>query len=396
MHLIETYALACGAKIDEPFIYESFTPLPEGKYISFHTNTKFNSKNYDYWQDVIGLLLPILAKENIKIVQTGGPNDPAIAGAIDYRGRTTVNQLAYIVKRSALHFGCDSFAIHLASAFNIPIVALYNIIQPENAGPYFGDKSQHIVFKCYERLGQKPSYASDENPKTINTIFPEEIVEAILKLLGIAYAPAFRTIHIGDGYGRIQINDFVPNQVVNVHDKKAVLDVRMDYLFDEEILARQLRVNRCRIFTDRRINLQILAANKAAIEGMFYFIRENDEPAFVREVAELGIRCALLCNLPSEQIERKKIDYYEHANINVIPKIKPELLEKLKKINNLHFKSCRNVHSEGKVYASRASQIAGVVKTEGFQPVIDSPDFWNDEAENCMFVEMLDKTRNIP
>ena len=387
MHLITTYAIACGAKIRKPFIYESFIPLPSEKYISFHTNTKFLSKNYDYWQDVLDFIIPILKSKGISVVQTGGPNDPRMNGVIDYRGKTTTNQLAYIVKRSQLHFGSDSFAIHLASAFNVPLVALYNIIQPENAGPYFGDKSQQIIFDCCKRLGKKPSYSAEEHPKTINTIFPEEIATAILKLLGVDYSPEYKTAFIGDAYGKVQVNDFVPNQAVNVPDKNAVLDVRMDYHFDENFLAQQLQNNKCRIFTDKRINTNLLASLKKSVDSIYYFVTENDEPAFVKEVASLGLKIVLISHLPQSEINKRKIHYYELGNINLAPKPNAEILERLKKTPNLFYKSCRFVHSKGKIYASREAEKLNIPRTSGFQPVPNSPDFWEEEFDTSFFAE---------
>ena len=229
MHLLDQYSLSTGSKISKPFIYESFISIPDGKFISFHTNTKFNSKNYDMWQDVLDIILPVLTQRGISVIQTGGPNDPILNGVLDYRGHTTVNQLAYIINRSSLHFGSDSFAVHLASAADIPLVALYNIVYAQNAGPYFGIKDKQILFDCSERLGQKPSYATEENPKTINSVMPEEIAAAIFKLLGIEFFLGFKTVYVGQGYRRVQINDFVPNQVVNVEDKRTILDIRMDY-----------------------------------------------------------------------------------------------------------------------------------------------------------------------
>ena len=391
MHLIETYALACGAKIDKSFIYEVFTPLPGSSFISFHAFTKFNSRNYDYWQDVLDIIVPVLNSHKIVVIQTGGPNDPRMNGVVDYRGKTTMNQLAYIVKRSKLHFGCDSFAIHLASAFDVPIVGIYNVMQPENSGPYFGNPDHQILFDCSKRLGQKPSYAADENPKTINTIFPEEIAAAILKLLKIPYEPKFKTIFIGDGYGKAQINDFVPNQAVNVADKNAVLDVRMDYHFNENALAQQLQNNKCRIFANKRINTKILSTFKPAIDSVYYFIEENDDPAFVKEMASMGIKVVLLCSLPQEVVDKKKINYYELGNINIIPNPSQEILERLKNIKNLQYKSCRTVHSKGKFYASREAEKLDIPKTAGFQPVIDTPDFWKEEFDSSFFVEPLDK-----
>jgi hypothetical protein len=390
MHLIETYALNCGAKINKPFIYETFCPVPEGKYITFHTSTKYASKNYDYWQDVINIILPVLKELNIKIVQTGLPADKLINGAVDYRGKTDINQLAFLVRKSMLHFGSDSFAIHLASHYDIPIVALYNIIQPECAGPYFGDKSKQILFKTYERLNIKPSYSMDENPKTINSVFPEEIASAIFKLLNIEHTIPYKPISIGERYGKMELHDFIPNQVVNVMNKDSILDVRMDHFFSEEALAQQLQLNKCRIFTSKRINLDLLKNFKQAIDQIFYIIDDNDDPAFIKDIINLGLKFTLLSELPQESINKKKINYYDYGNINPLPKNPPDLINKLKNTKNLHYKSCHQVYSLEKVYSSFAAQKRNMPKTGGFEPVIDSDEFWR-ESQNFYFVEMLDK-----
>ena len=54
MHLVEQYALACGAKIDKPYIYEKFAPLPFNNYITFSPYSK-PAKNYDYWREVLSV-----------------------------------------------------------------------------------------------------------------------------------------------------------------------------------------------------------------------------------------------------------------------------------------------------------------------------------------------------
>ena len=59
MHLLETYSLNCGAKIDRPFIYESYFPNPIENYILIQTETQFDSRNYSFWQDVIDIVFPI-------------------------------------------------------------------------------------------------------------------------------------------------------------------------------------------------------------------------------------------------------------------------------------------------------------------------------------------------
>ena len=65
MHLIERYATSCGVKIDKPYIYETFFPVNVEKYISFQPFSKYPSKNYDYWDEVVAVISPYLQQNNI-------------------------------------------------------------------------------------------------------------------------------------------------------------------------------------------------------------------------------------------------------------------------------------------------------------------------------------------
>ena len=67
MHILDCYSLNCGLKIREPFIYERFFPLNVDKYITLDTSSTFPSRQYDYWSEVLNILIPILESENIKL-----------------------------------------------------------------------------------------------------------------------------------------------------------------------------------------------------------------------------------------------------------------------------------------------------------------------------------------
>ena len=159
MRLLDTYATNTGSRIDKPFIYTKFFPLPLGKFITFQAQTPYDSRNYSYWQEVINLIHPYLSKNNIHIVQVGTKDEKTFNGVVNLLGQTTINQLAYVIENNILHFGADSFCVHLASHFDKPIVSIYSISNPNVAGPHFGDKNKHILLKGYERIGnKKPSY----------------------------------------------------------------------------------------------------------------------------------------------------------------------------------------------------------------------------------------------
>ena len=75
MHLIENYSAVTRLAIHKPEIYLQFCPIPCDKYITIQTAGAMLAKNYYFFQEIIDLILPILQKNDIKIVQLGGKNE---------------------------------------------------------------------------------------------------------------------------------------------------------------------------------------------------------------------------------------------------------------------------------------------------------------------------------
>lgn len=181
MHLLETYALCTGCKIKIPFIRQQPIPLPEGKYITFHGfSAKASGRQYKYWNEVLKLL-----NENNsfthKIIQIGEEGDERYAGAsYEYLGKTSRNSLAFLIKNATLHLGFDSFPMHLASFFDIKIVALFcGLVR--SSGPYFSTDGNAVCLHTdYSKI--KPSYLHEDPCYLINKIEPALVYESVLKL----------------------------------------------------------------------------------------------------------------------------------------------------------------------------------------------------------------------
>lgn len=146
-HLIEAYARQCNVKIDKPFILSKFFPLPfDEDYITFSSQGAMSGKNYLYFQDVINLILPVLEKNNMKIIQMGDGKEEKYNNVFDLLGVTTVQQSASLLEssRCRLHFGVDSFLIHLANGLGKKVVGIYSVSPPSVCGPFFGLSLIHI------------------------------------------------------------------------------------------------------------------------------------------------------------------------------------------------------------------------------------------------------------
>ena len=343
MHLIERYATACGVKIGKPYIYDTYFPLTIEKYISFQPFSKYPSKNYDYWDEVIAIIFPFLQKENIHIIQIGAKDDKPINNTINFCGQTKISQAAYIIKNGLIHVGADSFAAHIASGYGKKIVALYSNNNINNVKPYWTKPEDMILLE--PKLNKKPQYSVNEIPKSINSIKPEDIAKSILKLLNIKYENLPETKHIGIEY----INktfEIVPDKPLDI--SKIPIDpivVRMDYYFNEQVLEFYLQNKKSIIFTNKPINEQLLQKYKGNIPQLIYIIESDNDPSFAKTLKNNTINSAFLSYLPEEQLNLFKLNYMDYGLINR----KDHPTDKINiNNNNTYFKSSRIIlSSEG-------------------------------------------------
>ena len=380
MRLIDSYAIFSGSKIDKPYVFENFFPLTFDRYITFNAQTKFESKNYSYYQSVINTLFPILDKLGIKIVQVGGANEMLYQYVVDLRGKTDFGQLAYVMKGSSLHIGGDSLCVHLAAHYDVPLIGLYSVSQSAVSGPQFGTKEKQVCIDAYLRTKEKkPSYSDNEQPKCINLIMPEEISDAAFKLLKIDSKTPFKTVFIGSMFSAKMVREFIPIKAFPVNSPEIPIEIRMDIHFDENVLAQQLSMCRGLVITNKRINKDLLKQFKGNINALVYIVEENDEPAFIDDIRELGLTIVLLSYLSSDEIQKKKINYYKHGKINSPP---PENItfDIKNNIESLYFRTNKLVSSDGKTYNGNVCRIADKELTSDFEyyKAKDCLEFWRE------------------
>jgi|SRR5882724_786635 len=384
MHPLETYAANCGAKIGKPYIYTSFFPLPIEKYITFHSDSQGTAKNYDYLQDVINMISLPLQEAGIRIVQIGGQKDRNFSNCINAKGAANLNQVAYIIQNSILHFGSDGFPTHLAGGFDIPFVSIFtnNFIGCDR--PYFGSPEKQIFISSYDRTEQKkPSFSNDENPKTINMIKPEEIASAILKLLNIDYKIPFDSLFFGKKYSSFMIQECIPDHRNLIFNPELLVEIRADKpdMKEEDLFHLLAQYRKSIIVVDKPINLNIIHQFKQNIQMLAFKITENDHKDFLSELESTGVKLILISSLSQERINELKIKYYEYGIINRIEESPKDMVETLRKdTSNLYYRSSKLTASKNKMYSSQAAveKDTPLQNLEEYQKVIDSPSFWEE------------------
>lgn len=373
--LISTYSTATGLRIDKPDLPEAFYPLPFTDYVTIQTGSGQGPKNYDYYQEVIVMLMPTLAARAVAIVHLGAKDDPPLQGVHDLRGKTSVAQSQYILKRGKLHLGNDSWLAHCAGWNRHPLVALYGSTSAQNHGPYWSDPARTRLLSSH-RAGGVPTYSSQEQPKAINWIAPETVANAVIDLL--TGDPAARLVQETRFIGLLYthpIFEVVPDSFPDANSLPGQpFIVRMDYRFDEAVLENLLRTGRkVSIFTNREINLNLLAQYRPSILGYtheldiscplqyvaslkailpqhLFHTREKD-PA---KVAALRFQFFDLCTI--EQTSNTTRDDYLTAALGYLnwDESKRVDLETELRENRVLFKSNKYLMSKGQLYLSPA------------------------------------------
>lgn len=171
-------------KIEE----QKIDDLPD-KYITLHPGSgkgQHEARNYRHWKTIvynINRLMP-----DYKIVVVGQSEDMFYDDCVDYRGSTTYNQLAYIIKRSSCHIGIDSLPMHLAASFDVPCVAIFGSSHSHSTGP-ISRKVRCVAVEADRPSCKKACYkyscVVDKEYPCINNIDPATIFNELSNILKV-------------------------------------------------------------------------------------------------------------------------------------------------------------------------------------------------------------------
>ena len=133
-HLMDVYADMCSVEPGDVFISQERPKFEEpsfgwdSKFITVHTGTSLAIKNHYNMQALVKY-------SKVPILHVGGPNDPPLKHVTSLLGKTSPQELAWILARSSLHIGMDSFPGHVAAAVGTDCVTLFGATFDKNCIP---------------------------------------------------------------------------------------------------------------------------------------------------------------------------------------------------------------------------------------------------------------------
>jgi len=379
MKLLELYSLASGLKINKPFIYKAFFPLPFQKYITVHASSGMSAKCYAFWEDVIQLIKPTLDKQGISIIQIGGPEDEPLKHCNHLQGKLNIHQTSYVLSKTILHLSNDTFSAHVVGSFGLPLVTIYGSTTVKNHSPYFFDPKVTTFIEA-DREGALPSYASEEKPRMVDTIDPEIIANAALKLFNESIQRT--SIYFGEYYPTYII-EYIPDHVMAPNYlPNGIINIRMDYCFDEKNFVKTIYHRKCNIISDKPIDIKLIRSFKSNVNRFSLEVFTDTDPEYIRQLKSTGVELHLFTKEADEQkLKDLRLKHFDFEIEQEAPQKKESLDFKDKIGHNTRYKTNKFLIAKDGLYLSRADWKTNK-KVENFddnvREVNDTPEFWEE------------------
>ena len=163
--------------------------IQEKKYVIISPGAKWK---YRQWNTEKFALLAdnIKGQFNLDIIISGSDEEYDTAEnmrklmkeeSINIAGKTTIKQLAALIEKAALLIANDGGIVHLASALNIPVIALFGPQDPGKFGPWSGNSiAFHKKVDCFPCSQKKCTLKDDP---CIHRIEADEVFSGIKNII---------------------------------------------------------------------------------------------------------------------------------------------------------------------------------------------------------------------
>ena len=211
-NLIDELSVQCGVdpgKLEKPQMAaplggeRSWEKLEGGPWLAVHSGGQKSARAYAHWKDVV----KNVRAAGVKVVQVGATDDITVGEVdLDMRGKLAYNELGtFLLECCKAFVGIDSFPMHVAAAYGLPVVALFGSSYPSSTGPKdFKLKSlsdfdtlvdKEYVRKAFHRLRvietrdrngcEKACYKDickvDQGNPCVNNISPSDVFQSVLE-----------------------------------------------------------------------------------------------------------------------------------------------------------------------------------------------------------------------
>lgn len=395
MHILESFALYSGLKIDRPEINEKFFPCQYDKFILISDFSYTRQNRFQNFSDVIVQINDDLKQKNIGILYITNTNqqiDVDNTSIVKYE-QFKPQQLYYLIKNCELFCGTDELCAAIASSLNVKNIFVGTPSEMSFSGPFFNQKGESHVLA-----------------NSVKNIKVEDVCSQILTQLDAKNkAKAPKTLHIGSLYRDSQpkIIEMIPDGVFSPDlFSDQIINIRLDYLdviekHHQINMFEMLKTRKCNIITDKKFEIQAFFPLRQNINSIAYDITKNIDVEFLKQCRFTCQNTNLIFNNvqddSSEVLKQRKLETIDiPIIISVFDKLKfDKSIFSKNDIRDLKYRSKKFILAKGKAYISQAAfKSDRPVKTEvemshAEQPLKDIEDnlqIFEEEDSDCVII----------
>ncbi|MDR2100422.1 MAG: lipopolysaccharide heptosyltransferase II [Campylobacteraceae bacterium] len=158
----------------------------EGRYVVFAVGARWQTK--EWLTEHFAKLAQMMTQEGFFVVLAGGAAEKGKGEAIrtqnekiiDLTGKTTLKELAVLIKNCTFFVSADTGPLHIATAFKKPLAALYGPTLSDRTGPYANENASVIVSPvsctgCLKKSCGDWRCMREITPQMVYKIFKEKI-----------------------------------------------------------------------------------------------------------------------------------------------------------------------------------------------------------------------------
>lgn len=151
VNIAQAYSEESNLEYDQPYLDCEAIDLPENYVVLHAGKTAWVGRD---WEDGkhFKAICEYIRGLGLNVVWVGNKNDgPSVEGTTDFRGQTTIHQLATIMKNAKFFIGIDSFPFHVAQTFKTPGICYFGSIDPKTR--IINENMQAVTVKNLSCLG---------------------------------------------------------------------------------------------------------------------------------------------------------------------------------------------------------------------------------------------------
>ncbi len=159
-----------------------------GDYVVFVPGARWQTKEWPV--EYYAQLAKMLTDEGMPVVLAGGPDDCAKGRKIkelctspklvDLTGKTSLRELAALIKGCAVYISADTGPLHFAAALKKPLIAMYGPTKADRTGPYGSDRASVLLSPaecagCLKKSCNNWHCMYDITPQTVYEVYKEKL-----------------------------------------------------------------------------------------------------------------------------------------------------------------------------------------------------------------------------